>query len=230
MLKGMTVHYLLHKTFKVERGHTVPDPCRGGRHRHHRHAMAHSLGAIVIGTVGSEEKAEIARANGCDHVILYRHEDFAARVKEITGGHLCDVVYDGVGKDTFPGSLDIASSDAACSSASAMPSPRVRSPISASPNCSAAAGLPATRPVLGDYIHTRSELVSSADETFAAFIDGTQDVGQPPLRAGRTPARPYAEDLRGPQDHRPRGAGAVILEPRDGAVQVVGVGRARSSP
>jgi NADPH2:quinone reductase len=60
----------------------------------------------VIGTVGSEDKARLARENGCDHVILYRTEDFVGRVKEITGGKGCDVVYDGVGKDTFPASLD----------------------------------------------------------------------------------------------------------------------------
>jgi NADPH2:quinone reductase len=67
---------------------------------------AKHLGATVIGTVGSPEKAELARQNGCDHVIDYRKEDFEARVKELTGGEGCHVVYDGVGKDTFPGSLD----------------------------------------------------------------------------------------------------------------------------
>ena len=65
-----------------------------------------ALGATVIGTVGSKDKAELAKANGCHHIILYRKEDFAARVKEITEGELCDVVYDGIGKTTFPASLD----------------------------------------------------------------------------------------------------------------------------
>jgi NADPH:quinone reductase len=64
------------------------------------------LGATVIGTVGSKEKAELAKRNGCHHTILYKDEDFAAKVKEITGGKMCDVVYDGVGKTTFPASLD----------------------------------------------------------------------------------------------------------------------------
>ena len=67
---------------------------------------ANLLGANVIGTVGSKEKAELAKANGCHHTILYRDEDFVAKVKEITGGKLCEVVYDGVGKATFPASLD----------------------------------------------------------------------------------------------------------------------------
>ena len=60
----------------------------------------------MIGTVGSKDKAELAKANGCHHTILYKDEDFVAKVKEITGGKMCDVVYDGVGKTTFPGSLD----------------------------------------------------------------------------------------------------------------------------
>ena len=67
---------------------------------------AKHLGATVIGTVGSKDKAELAKKNGCDHTILYRNEDFVAKVKEITGGKLCDVVYDGIGKTTFPASLD----------------------------------------------------------------------------------------------------------------------------
>ena len=65
-----------------------------------------ALGANVIGTVGSEDKGKLAMANGADHIIYYRKEDFAARVKEITNGELCDVVYDGIGKTTFPASLD----------------------------------------------------------------------------------------------------------------------------
>jgi NADPH2:quinone reductase len=67
---------------------------------------ANYLGANVIGTVGSKEKAAIAKANGCHHTILYRDEDFVARTKEITGGKMCEVIYDGIGKTTFPGSLD----------------------------------------------------------------------------------------------------------------------------
>ena len=67
---------------------------------------ANHLGATVIGTVGSKDKAELAKKNGAHHTILYRDEDFVAQVKEITSGKLCDVVYDGIGKDTFPASLD----------------------------------------------------------------------------------------------------------------------------
>jgi NADPH:quinone reductase len=106
MLKGMTAEYLLRRTFKVEKGMNVLMHAAAGGVGLILCQWANHLGANVIGTVGSKEKAELAKANGCHHTILYREEDFVARVKEITGGKLCDVVYDGVGKTTFPASLD----------------------------------------------------------------------------------------------------------------------------
>jgi NADPH:quinone reductase len=106
MLKGMTVQYLLNRTFKVGKGNTVLMHAAAGGVGLILCQWAKHLGATVIGTVGSEEKGALAKKNGCDHTILYRKEDFAAKVKEITGGKLCDVVYDGVGKTTFPASLD----------------------------------------------------------------------------------------------------------------------------
>jgi NADPH2:quinone reductase len=106
MLKGMTAQYLLRRTFKVEKGHVILVHAAAGGVGQILCQWANHLGATVIGTVGTKDKATIAKANGCHHTILYREEDFVARVKEITGGKLCDVVYDGVGKTTFPGSLD----------------------------------------------------------------------------------------------------------------------------
>jgi len=106
MLKGMTAEYLLRRTFKVEKGMNVLMHAAAGGVGLILCQWANYLGANVIGTVGSKEKAALAKANGCHHTILYRDEDFVARVKEITGGKLCDVVYDGVGKTTFPASLD----------------------------------------------------------------------------------------------------------------------------
>jgi NADPH:quinone reductase len=106
MLKGMTAQYLLHRTYRVKPGDTILFHAAAGGVGSIACQWAKHLGATVIGTAGSEEKAKLARENGCDHVIQYRQEDFVARVKEITGGSLCDVVYDGVGKATFPGSLD----------------------------------------------------------------------------------------------------------------------------
>jgi len=106
MLKGLTVQYLLRRTFKVEKGNTILMHAAAGGVGLILCQWASHLGATVIGTVGSKEKAALAQANGCHHTILYRDEDFIARVKEITGGKLCDVVYDGIGKTTFPASLD----------------------------------------------------------------------------------------------------------------------------
>jgi NADPH:quinone reductase len=106
MLKGMTARYLLRRTFHIEPGHTILFHAASGGVGSIATQWAHHLGATVIGTVGSEEKAALARTNGTDHTILYRTEDVAARVAEITKGEKCDVVYDSVGQATFIGSLD----------------------------------------------------------------------------------------------------------------------------
>jgi NADPH2:quinone reductase len=106
MLKGMTVQYLVNRTFKVGKGMNVLVHAAAGGVGLILCQWANALGANVIGTVGSKEKAELAKANGCHHTILYRDEDFVAKVKEITGGALCEVVYDGIGQATFPASLD----------------------------------------------------------------------------------------------------------------------------
>ncbi len=106
MLKGMTAQYLLRRTHKVQKGENVLIHAAAGGVGLIACQWANHLGANVIGTVGSKQKAELAKAHGCHHVILYNEEDFVARVKEITKGELCAVVYDGVGKATFPGSLD----------------------------------------------------------------------------------------------------------------------------
>lgn len=106
MLKGMTVHYLLHRTYHVQAGDVILLHAAAGGVGTLLTQWARHLGATVIGTVGSEEKAELARENGCHHVIQYTREDFVERVKDITGGQGVNVVYDSVGKATFIGSLD----------------------------------------------------------------------------------------------------------------------------
>jgi NADPH:quinone reductase and related Zn-dependent oxidoreductases len=106
LLKGLTAEYLLHRTFPVQPGHVVLVHAAAGGVGLFLTQWANHLGATVIGTVGSPEKAELARRFGCDYVIDYRREDFVTRVREITGGQGCHVVYDGVGKTTFPASLD----------------------------------------------------------------------------------------------------------------------------
>ncbi len=106
MLKGMTAEYLVRRTYKVREGDTVLVHAAAGGVGLILCQWAKALGATVIGTVGSEEKAKLAKKNGARHTILYRDEDFVKRVGEITKGKKCQVVYDGVGKATFPGSLD----------------------------------------------------------------------------------------------------------------------------
>jgi len=106
MLKGMTAAYLLLRTYKVGPDTTLLFHAAAGGVGLIVCQWAKHLGATMIGTVGSDEKGELAKAHGCTHTINYKREDFVARVKEITGGEGCDVVYDSIGKDTFPGSLD----------------------------------------------------------------------------------------------------------------------------
>jgi NADPH2:quinone reductase len=106
MLKGMTVEYLLHRSYRVRSGDSILVHAAAGGVGLILCQWAKHLGATVIGTAGSEAKAQLARENGCDHVILYRQENFVDRVQEITGGEKCAVVYDGVGKDTVVQSLD----------------------------------------------------------------------------------------------------------------------------
>ena len=106
MLQGMTVYYLLNRTYRVKSGDPILFYAAAGGVGLIACQWAKHLGATVIGCVGSEEKAELAKANGCDHPILYRDENLPERVKEITGGEGVPVVYDSIGKDTFEDSLD----------------------------------------------------------------------------------------------------------------------------
>lgn len=106
MLKGLTTQYLLRQTYVVKPGDTILFHAAAGGVGLIAGQWAKHLGATVIGTVGSPDKIELAKQHGYDYVIDYKNDDFVARVKEITGGKLCPVVYDGVGKATFPASLD----------------------------------------------------------------------------------------------------------------------------
>ncbi|HLQ89807.1 MAG TPA: quinone oxidoreductase [Xanthobacteraceae bacterium] len=169
MLKGMTVEYLLHRTFKLQRGMNVLIHAAAGGIGLIACQWANFIGANVIGTVGSKDKAELAKANGCHHTILYRDEDFVAKVKEITGGALCDVVYDGVGKATFPASLDcikplgmFASFGNASGSIEAFNINLLQ----------AKGSLFCTRPTLNTYAAKRENLVSIANNLFGVVGSG----------------------------------------------------------
>lgn len=106
MLKGLTVQYLFRRTYRLQKGQTILFHAAAGGVGLIAMQWARALGVTVIGTVGSEEKAELARRFGCHHTILYKHENIVERVREITDGRMVPVVYDSVGKDTFQASLD----------------------------------------------------------------------------------------------------------------------------
>lgn len=169
MLKGLTVWYLLHKTFKVEPHHRVLIHAAAGGIGLLACQWAKAMGAHVIGTVGSKEKGELALANGCDHVIYYNEENFVERVKQISRNELCDVVYDGVGKTTYPGSLSCLKPRGMWVSFGNASGPV---PPFAIAELNNHGSLFATRPKLNDYVAKRSELLEGADTLFSAVIDG----------------------------------------------------------
>ncbi len=169
MLKGLTVEYLVRRTFRVEKGMNVLMHAAAGGVGLMLCQWANHLGANVIGTVGSKDKAELARANGCHHTILYRDEDFVARVKAITGGKLCDVVYDGIGKATFPGSLDCIRPLGMFVSFGSASGPIAAFDINL---LQFKGSLFATRPTLGTYAAKREDLLSMAGELFAVVGSG----------------------------------------------------------
>lgn len=169
MLKGMTAQYLLNRTFKVEKGTTVLMHAAAGGVGQILCQWANALGATVIGTVGSNDKAEIAKAHGCHHTILYRDEDFVARVKDITGGKLCDVVYDGIGKTTFPASLDCIRPLGMFVSFGSASGPIEAFNINI---LQQKGSLFATRPTLNTYVAMRDDLVATANDLFKVVGSG----------------------------------------------------------
>ena len=163
MLKGCTATYLLRQTYKVQRGDTILFHAAAGGVGLIACQMAKAIGATVIGTVGSDDKAKLARAHGCDHTIVYTRENFVERVKALTDGKGVPVVYDGVGKDTFMQSLDCL---------------RPRGLMVSFGNASGAVGptdlgvlaakgsLYVTRPTLNTYAAKREDLVGLTNELF----------------------------------------------------------------
>ena len=169
MLKGMTAQYLLRQTYEVKPGDTVLFHAAAGGVGLIACAWAKRLGATVIGTVGSDEKAALARAHGCDHVIVYTREEFVSRVREITDGRGVRVVYDSVGRSTWDGSLDCLQPRGLMVSFGNASGPVP--PIS--PLVLAAKGsLYLTRPTLMTYTATRDALLTCANELFAVLATG----------------------------------------------------------
>jgi NADPH:quinone reductase len=169
MLKGMTAEYLLRRTFPVGPGTVLLFHAAAGGVGIIAGQWAKHLGATVIGTAGSREKCDLALANGYDHVVNYREEDFVARVLDITDGRKCDVVYDGVGRDTYPQSLDCLKRRGlwATFGQSSGKLPDIDMAI-----LNQKGSLFATRPSLGGYTATREELEESAGALFDVVRSG----------------------------------------------------------
>jgi NADPH2:quinone reductase len=203
MLKGMTAQYLLRRTYRVQSGQTILFhaaaggvgliACQWGRH----------LGATVIGTVGSDAKAELARAHGCAHVIRYDREDVVARVREITGGKGVPVVYDSVGQATFERSLDCLAPLGMLVSfgQSSGKIPPVDLGI-----LSQKGSLYITRPTLMTYTAERSDLLAAANELFEVVQSGAVriEINQ------RFPLRDAAEAHRALEGRRTTGSTLLL--------------------
>ncbi|MBS3647368.1 quinone oxidoreductase [Pseudaminobacter sp. 19-2017] len=204
MLKGLTAEYLLRRTYAVKPGDTILFHAAAGGVGLFAGQWARHLGATVIGTAGSPDKVELARQHGYDHVINYRDTDFVTAVKEITGGGLCEVVYDSVGKDTFPGSLDCLKRRGMFVSfgQSSGQIPPFNMGILAQKG-----SLYATRPSLFAYIATREELEAAAAALFDVMSRGI-------VKAVVNQRYPLAEAARAHEDlEARRTTGATVLIP-----------------
>ena len=202
-LRTLTAEYLLRRLHKVEPGETILVHAAAGGAGQIICQWAKALGAVVIGTVGSDEKAELVKGLGVDHAIVYTRDDFAGKVMEITGGRGVPVVYDSVGRDTFMGSLDCLS------------------PMGHAINYGTASGqvelfplqhlhkksLTVTRPTLATYIASREDLEKASDTVFGVLRDGTVKVDISRRYALADTAQAHA-DLESRNT-----TGAMILEP-----------------
>ncbi|HZH07916.1 MAG TPA: quinone oxidoreductase [Lautropia sp.] len=167
MLKGLTVQYLFRRTYKLQRGQTILFHAAAGGVGLIAMQWAKALGVTVIGTAGSEEKAELAREHGCDHVILYKQENIVDRVRELTGGRMVPVVYDGVGKDTFNASLECLQPFGLMVSFGNSSGPVPPVALTALKGT-----LYLTRPSLMPHVANRSNLEEMADDLFRQVTSG----------------------------------------------------------
>lgn len=169
MLKGLTVQYLFRQTFPLKGGETILFHAAAGGVGLVACQWARALGVTMIGTVGSDEKAALAKAHGCTHTIVYTREDFVARTRELTGGKGVPVVYDSIGKDTFPASLDALQPRGLFVSFGSASGPVAAFDIVL---LSQKGSLYATRPTLFTYAATRPALLAMAEEMFGLVAAG----------------------------------------------------------
>jgi len=169
MLKGLTVQYLFRQTFPLKGGETILFHAAAGGIGLIACQWARALGVTMIGTVGSDEKAALAKTNGCTHTIVYTRENFVERVKQLTGGKGVPVVYDGVGKDTFPASLDCLSPRGMFVSFGNASGPIAAFDILL---LSQKGSLYATRPTLATYTASRAAMLKMSEEMFSLVLGG----------------------------------------------------------
>jgi NADPH:quinone reductase len=203
MLKGLTAQFLLNSCYAVQASDTVLVHAAAGGVGLLMGQWLKSIGATSIGTAGSAEKAALAKASGYTHVIDYRSEDFPARVKEITGGKGCDVVYDSVANDTWRGSLKSLHARGlfVCFGQSSGPITDFKFS-----DLAGGGSLYATRPTLFDYIKTRADLKQRADALFAKVASGAvkPQIGQ------RLPLREAAEAHRNLEARKTTGSTVLL--------------------
>jgi NADPH2:quinone reductase len=190
MLKGMTVQYLIKRTFKVEKGMTVLLHAAAGGVGLIACQWLNALGVTVIGTVGSDAKAELARRHGCQHPVVYTRESFVERVKEITGGQGVPVVYDSVGKDVWQGSMDcLAPFGMYVNFGNASgPMPAIEPLMLAQKG-----SLYLTRPTLFTYTAKREDLLAIANDLFDVVLAGRVQIPIDQRYAMRDAARAHAD-------------------------------------
>ncbi|MEO8849969.1 MAG: quinone oxidoreductase [Casimicrobiaceae bacterium] len=169
MLKGLTVQYLFRQTHVLKSGDTILFHAAAGGVGLIACQWARALGVTMIGTVGSDEKAAVAKSNGCAHTIVYTRENFVERVKEITGGKGVPVAYDSIGKDTFPASLDCISPRGLFVSFGSASGPIAAFNLGM---LAPKGSLYVTRPTLFTYAAKRADLLAMADELFGLILAG----------------------------------------------------------
>lgn len=204
MLQGCTVQYLIRQTYQVQAGDTVLLHAAAGGIGLIACQWLKHLGATVIGTVGSDEKAEMASANGCDHTILYRHEDVAGKVRDITSGKGVPVVYDSIGKDTLDASLDSLSPRGLLVSFGNASGPVDNFNLGV---LAKKGSLYVTRPTLMTYIADRDNMVAMAQELFDVVEAGKVTISINQRYALKDAAKAH-DDLEGRKT-----TGSTVLEP-----------------
>jgi len=204
MLQGLTAEMLLRRVYRVKAGETILVQAAAGGVGLILCQWAKAIGATVIGTVGSDEKAELARAHGCDYPIVYTRQDFVAEVQRITDGRKLPVVYDGVGRDTFMKSLDCLHRRGMMVSYG-----NASGPVDPFPATLLAqkGSLFLTRPTLFDYVVTRDELEQASTELFAVIESGKVKIEV----KQRFPLKDAAEAHRALESRRTSGSTVLTI-------------------